>query len=582
MDEGVPSLTLALEQIRLAHAQSCGKCIPCRVGLGVLANIIEHVLQSGAAVPELEAKRIRGLAESIKVSSDCVIGAAAPEPVLRWLDAGAPVQADFPAENAVPCRAGCPAGVNVPGYIALGAVGRFDDAVRLIRQENPLAVVCGRVCPHPCEINCRRRLLDEAVNIRGIKRYVTENAGQVDIPAPKIATGRKVAVVGGGPAGIAAAYYLSQFGHGVTLYETQPELGGMLVLGIPAYRLPRRLITDEFNTILKNVDVKLNTRLGRDISLDQLRADNDAVLVAIGAHGDRSLDVPGEKGPGVMPAVALLRDIELGQAPNLTGKRVLVVGGGNVAMDAARSAVRLGASEVEVVYRRRVVDMAAAADEVLGAEQEGVILEGLLVPKEVVRDDSGQLKGLLCQPCRPGRLDAGSRPESEPMSVPPVLVEGDLIIVAIGQKVDSEGVGLPITRRGTLVSALESGQPAAPVWTAGDAAYGPRTVVEAVQSGKLAAADIDRSLGGTGRLNQEQIELPAAAPVSLERGVRVGPPERPGVRRAHDYNEVERPWPEELARQEALRCLRCDARGPALMLREHVDYGKHGKAASGH
>ena len=347
---GICPVDLALNFLRLCHAQTCGKCVPCRVGLGQLADYLNQVLEGEATMETLG--EIERLAKVISNSADCAIGYEAANMVLRGLEG---FRDDYVAHikngkctnhitQAIPCVALCPAGVDIPGYIALVNEGRYADAVRLIRKDNPFPTACALICEHPCEARCRRSMFDTAVNIRGLKRFAVDNAGVVPAPPCAAATGKRVAIVGGGPSGLSAAYFLSLMGHKCVVYEMKSKLGGMLRYGIPNYRFPRERLQEDIDCVLSTgVEVKYNTKIGENFSIKDLRDQYDAVYIAIGAHNDKKIGIEGEDSNNVMSAVELLDNIGNDNVPDFTGKTVAVVGGGNVAMDCVRSAVRLGA-----------------------------------------------------------------------------------------------------------------------------------------------------------------------------------------------------------------------------------------------
>mgnify|MGYP000758271985 CR=1 FL=1 len=379
---GLCPVDLQLSFLKVCHAQTCGKCVPCRVGLAQLQNLMEDVLAGKADMHTLDL--IESTAQNVANSADCAIGFEAAKMVLAGLEG---FREDYinhikkgkcsvNVHHSIPCVALCPAQVDIPGYIALVGAGRYADAVKLIRKDNPFPTACALVCEHPCESRCRRNMLDNSINIRGIKRVAVDMAGYVPAPVCPTSTGKRIAIIGGGPSGLSAAYYLQLMGHQTTVFEKRKKLGGMLLYGIPSYRLPRERLQDDINVILETgVEVRLETSVGNDpgqLSLDELRKEYDAIYIAIGAHSDKKIGIEGEDAGGVISAVEFLRAIGDGKYPDLTGKKVCVIGGGNVAMDVARSSVRLGADKVAVAYRRRKADMTALPEEVESAMAEGV------------------------------------------------------------------------------------------------------------------------------------------------------------------------------------------------------------------
>ena len=334
-------------------------------------------------------------------------------------------------EQPVPCVALCPAGVDIPGYIALVAEGRYQDAVRLIRKDNPFPTACALVCEHPCEARCRRNMIDDAMNIRGLKRYAVDTAGDVPQPLCAAPTGKRVAVIGGGPGGLSAAYYLALMGHEVTVYEKRKQLGGMLRYGIPSYRFPPGKNLDrEIDSILSlGITVYTEVDVGKDIPFEELRSQYDSVYISIGAHTDKKTGIPGEDSQGVVSAVEMLRAIGDNEMPDFTGKQVVVIGGGNVAMDVTRSSVRLGAEKVSCVYRRRQVDMTALPEEVEGAVAEGVELLTLMAPVRIEADENGHAVALWVQPQMPGDIRSG-RPVPKSADQAEVRIPADIVVAS--------------------------------------------------------------------------------------------------------------------------------------------------------
>ena len=439
---GLCPVDMALNFLTLCHAQTCGKCVPCRVGLGQLANMLKDILNNKGTLEEL--KLIEETAESIEQSASCAIGQSAARMVLNSING---FKDDYlehinnhaclgNLEQSVPCVSMCPANVDVPGYIALIKAGRNADAVRLIRKDNPFPTSCAYICEHPCESHCRRTMLDDAMNIRGLKRYACDNAKDVPQPECAKATGKKVAVIGGGPGGLSAAYYLALMGHDVTVFDKRKQLGGMLRYGIPSYRFPRELLDEEIKSILSlGIKVKTEYEVGKDISFEELKKQYDATYISIGAHTDKKAGIEGEDANGVMSAVELLRGIGDYEMPDFTGKKVVIIGGGNVAMDCNRTALRLGASKVSCIYRRRQADMTALPEEVEGAVAEGVELVTLKAPTRIETDENNNVIACWVKPQMAGPIKAGRPAPVACNDRPEERIECDIVIVAVGQAI---------------------------------------------------------------------------------------------------------------------------------------------------
>ena len=549
--------------VEMCATQSCGKCTPCRVGLNVLRDLMKSVIDGTAEPYTLDL--IEETAETIYLTADCAIGYEAGEMALEAIrgfrdDFEYHLKhhaCGFSQSQLVPCVSGCPAGVDIPGYISLVEAGRNTDAVRLIRADNPLPLVCGYVCEHPCEMNCRRGMVDDPMNIRGLKRYAVDHMETDYRPNMAPSTGKRVAVVGGGPAGLSCAYYLAVMGHDVTIFEARHHLGGMLRYGIPSYRLPRERLDSEIQWIL---DCGIHVHLDEKIEdLAALREDYDAVYLAIGAHSDRKLGLEGEDAEGVVSAVQMLRQIGDDDIPDFSGKRVCVVGGGNVAMDVARSSVRCGAEKVTIVYRRRVADMTAQDEEIAGAAAEGCELLELNAPLRIATEN-GHVTGLVVQPQIIGG-PKGGRPAPRAAKADEVTIPCDYVLVAIGQAIESApfgAQGIP-TNRGRIVAAEDGSiEGFEGLFSGGDCVSGPATVIRAVNAGKVAASNIDNYLGFDHVIDKHDLSMPAVQFKGKIACARCEMKSREAADRKCDWELVEHGLTEEEALQEASRCLRCD------------------------
>ena len=565
---GLCPVDMALNFLNLCHAQTCGKCVPCRVGLAQLSTLLTDVLDGRAKPRHMQI--IADTARSIEETASCAIGQHAAQLVLNGLKGFADDYWEHinhhrclgSLENPVPCVALCPAGVDIPGYIALIRAGRSADAVRLIRKDNPFPVACAYICEHPCEARCRRNMIDDAMNIRGLKRYAVDTAGDVPQPLCAEPTGKRVAIIGGGPGGLSAAYYLALMGHEVTVYEKRRQLGGMLRYGIPSYRFPREKLDAEIASILSTgIEVRLETTIGEDISYNDLRKQYDALYLAIGAQTDKKTGIPGEDSEGVISAVELLRGIGDDIMPDFTGKKVVVIGGGNVAMDVTRSAIRLGAEKVSCVYRRRQADMTALAEEVEGALAEGAELLTLQAPVRIEADETGHAAALWVQPQIIGPVGRDGRPRPNQADVPEVRIPADLILVAIGQGVEThyfEQGGVPVRRGSFLAEADSSLDTQEGVFAGGDCVTGPATAIRAIAAGKVAAANIDEYLGFHHVITTDVQILPPPRLNNLPPHGRVNLAEREAGERRKDFACIECEMSLEEASTEAKRCLRCD------------------------
>ncbi len=470
-----------------------------------------------------------------------------------------------------PCKAACidacPVHTNVPGYLKLIAEGEFKAAYKLIRETNPFPAVVGRVCYAPCEKACNRGELDEPLCIRDLKRVPSDQWNIEELEVPVVAkTDKKVAVIGAGPAGLAAANDLALKGHSVTVLEALPEPGGMLRVGIPEYRLPNGILRQEIGYIEKlGVDIKTGVQVGRDITLKKLKEDYDAVFLAVGAHGGMRLGVEGEDIPGVMEGIGFLRAASLGQKVNV-GKQVAVIGGGNTAIDCACTAMRLGAKEVTIVYRRSRAEMPASAEEVTAAEKEGIKIEFLTTPIGFSARNK-KLAGMECVRMKLGEPDASGRPRPIPIEGSEFTIPVDTVIAALGQVAETdfvEELGVSLSKRGTIETDPKTGATNVEgLFAGGDVVTGPAYVIDAIAAGKKAARSIDQYLNGQAlepeepakepeKFSKEEIEdrkkrFPARDRVKVR--------EEPVKKRVQDFREVALGYSVEEGREEASRCL---------------------------
>lgn len=568
---GLCPVDMALSFLTLCRAQTCGKCVPCRIGLAQLSRLISKVLDGEGDMDTIDL--IERTADMIVQSADCAIGIEAAKIVLNgvrgfrddYIEHAVHKRCLGSLENPVPCVALCPAGVDIPGYISLVHEGRYEEAVRLIRKDNPFPTACAYICEHPCEARCRRNMVDNAINIRALKRFAVDNAEDSAVPELAPPTGKRVAVIGGGPGGLSAAYYLSIMGHKVTVYEMRKQLGGMLRYGIPSYRLPREKLDKEIAFILSTgIEVKTEVAVGSDISFDELRSQYDSVYISIGAHTDKKVGIDGEDSEGVTSAVMLLRGIGDGEMPDFTGKNVVVIGGGNVAMDCVRSAIRLGAEKVSCVYRRRQADMTAQAEEIEGAIAEGAEILCLKAPTRIEKDENGHCAAVWVQPQIIGAIGPDGRPKPNKASYTgEVRIPADIVIVAIGQGIETHGFensDIKITR-GTIDAMPNSRISSTDgVFAGGDCVTGPATVIRAIAAGKVAAANIDEYLGFNHRITTD-IEIPNPKLDSKLPHGRINTMEREACERKHDFQCIECGMSRTAAEQESSRCLRCDHYG---------------------
>lgn len=578
MDEDTCMVDVARYFLDFVQDESCGKCVPCRVGTKRMLEILERICAGRGEMADLD--RLLSLGQQIKDTALCGLGQTAANPVLSTLrhfrhEYEAHIRQKHceagicPGLVRAPCQSACPAHVDVPGFVSLVGEKRYTEALKLHRERNPFATVCARVCFHTCEDKCRRASLDNAVSIRGVKRYMVDQEIKLQIPEVrenKVNAKRKIAIVGAGPAGLSCAYFLARLGYQPKVFEAEPRPGGMLVQTIPAYRLPRELLAREIRMIERmGVEIRTGKKLGRDFTLESLKKQGyEAVFVAVGAPDGVRMEMPGSDSQGVVESIAFLREYNLRGSVKV-GRKVIVVGGGNAAIDAARTALRLGA-EVTVVYRRTEAEMPAYAEEIEQARQEGVVLQTLTSPEEILTKN-GKVTGLRCLRMKLGEFDRSGRRRPEG-SGEAVVLDADQVILAVGQTLDARSLigELPIELIGKsqIMADALTGKTSVPwVFTGGDTATGPSSVVEAVASGERAAVGIDAYLTGESHAfwrREAQVDTAFDPDADPPMNARTSMVLLSAERRKNNFDEVEQSWPESEAVRQARRCLRCDYR----------------------
>lgn len=586
MDSRINVVELLRAYLVAIQEESCGRCIPCRVGSKIILDALTRICRGEGKAEDLDL--IERVAILARDGSMCEIGQSFPIPVLDALAQRRESFVKLIEEKAAvatngyryrkivtaPCLNGCPAHINIPRYIEKIREGDFEAALATIREKTVLAGVLGRVCVNPCENNCRRNTLDEPVAIRCLKRFVADfelETRKKPALGRRQTSGVEVAIVGAGPAGLNAAYQLARRGYKVTIFEALPVAGGMLAVGIPSYRLPRGILAREIGLIEEmGVEIKLNTRVGKDISFSELTKKYRAVFVAPGLHESGEMGVEGEKEgyEGFLPGVQFLRQANLGQ-PTGMGRRVAVVGGGNVAMDCARVAWRLGAEEVHLIYRRSRAEMPANAAEIEEAEREGIQYHFLANPTRILASN-GKVTGVECIRMELGEPDASGRRRPVPVAGSEFIMEVDTLIPAIGQVADLGFLeGVQTTKHNTIQVdpfTLQTNIPG--VFAGGDAVHGARTVIEAIAAGNRAAISIDQYLQ-EGKVTPTEADASQALLDALgvfEPGEKTGLVGgwcrhaeicRPVEERCGSFCEVDLGFTNPVAVKEADRCLRC-------------------------
>lgn len=476
------------------------------------------------------------------------------------------LMSDHTGDCKGPCSLNCPAGTDCQGYVKLIAQGKFKEAVELVKERVPLPASIGRVCPHPCETACRRKMVEEPISIAFLKSFAADmdlNSGDKFIPEISDGTGKSVGIIGGGPAGLTAAYFLAVKGHKVTVYDAMPKMGGMLRYGIPQYRLPKEILDMEIASISElGVEMKNNIKIGKDVSFDEIRNSHEATLVAIGAWKSSSMRIAGEELEGVYGGIDFLRSVAL-KNPVSLGRKVAVIGGGNTAMDACRSAVRLGAEEVYVIYRRTRSEMPAEKVEIDEAEEEGVIYKFLNNPVEIMGKD-GKVCAVKLQVMELGEPDSGGRRTPVPVEGKFETIELDNVIMAIGQKINIRGFeSLELTERGNIAADTKTFRTSMDgVFAAGDATNrGASIAIEAIGEAQKASEVIDRYLRGEAAAYKKpcvsEKVVTAEDLADKEKIARAKMPQRSPESRIKDFDEINLGFSAETAMNEAKRCLEC-------------------------
>jgi formate dehydrogenase beta subunit len=588
-DKSTSVVDMCRAYMEAVQAVSCGKCFPCRVGTKVIVEILERITEGKGRMKDID--QMAALGRSIVDGSKCQIGQTGPIPLLAALEhyrgefAGViknkkkVPRGEYKVKLTAPCINACPAHLDIPTYIERIAEGNFTDSLRVIRERTCLPGILGRVCVRPCESNCRRLNVDEPLDIRHLKRFVADY--ELDkkrtpvVPTPQSKKDKKVAIIGAGPAGLSCAYYLALKGYGVTIFERLDEPGGMAAVGIPDYRLPRPILCREADIVTSlGVEIKYNTEVGKDITISALKKDYDAIFIGVGAQLSMPMRVEGEDAgyKGFIPGVQYLYSINKGADPYPQGKRVVVVGGGNVAIDCVRSSFRIEKKDVNLLYRRTKKEMPADDVEIHDAEEEEVRFEYLCAPTKII-EQKGKVVGVECIRMELGEPDESGRRRPVPVKGSEFVVDTDILIPAIGQRVDlsfiEEQDAIEATKWSTVASDDATFQTSQPeIYSAGDCVTGPDVLVRAAGNARLASEMIDLCLQGkeVEVSDDERLErlMAEIGVYDSEENIGIIPGGRreqlgmlPPESRKWTFEEVEEGFPTDAAMREAARCLRC-------------------------
>jgi NADH-quinone oxidoreductase subunit F len=578
MDEDTCMVDMARFFLEFVQEESCGKCVPCRVGTKRMLEILDRICEGHGEDSDID--KLIELGHQIQDTALCGLGQTAPNPVLSTIRHFREEYIEHIRDHhcragvcpdlvRAPCQSGCPAGVDIPGFISLTGEKRYAEALKLHRERNPFAAVCARVCFHTCEDKCRRATIDQAVSVRGVKRFMVDQEITVQLPEVReneAYAKRKIAIIGGGPAGLSCAYFLARLGYKPKIYEAEDRAGGLLVQAIPAYRLPRETLFREIRMIEGlGVDIETGKKLGRDFTLEDLRNDGyEAIFLATGATGAVDLGLPGEEGPGVIQSLPFLQQYNIkGSVP--VKDRVVVVGGGNAAVDAARTAIRLGAKEVTLIYRRSRDEMPAYDEEIEAALHEGIILKDMTQPMEIERDANNELTGIKCSTVALGDFDKSGRRRPHVKGGKLFVIETQQIIIAAGQRLDQRMIDDHKFETGmnnfVFADPVNCRTNIDRVYAGGDVTSGPSSVVSAIASGEKAAVSMHQFFTGNEYVfwrDEKVIDThfdPDSDPVTYDREkIHMIDVER----RKNNFDEVEQSWHEAVAVRQSKRCLRCD------------------------